>query len=162
MRSMTIVSFSVLTLGLARPLAAQPAPCFWDGQLFTCHQPPQAPANADVFVARAVTGPASAFTPDFSSDGLKDYSRGVHDSMVNNSLGHLASDSISVSTEAIAVGSHRILKTRVFAPSQMFMYQFAGVSGSDRVVVGCISRTARPFEIKGTECERQATKAFGN
>jgi hypothetical protein len=141
---------------------AQSAPCFWTGQLFTCNQPSQALANADVFVAQAVTGPASAFTPDVSSGGLEAYSRGVHDSMVSKNPERLTSEAVSVSTEVIPIGSHEVLETRISASSQMFMYQFAGVSGADMVVVGCISRTARPFEIRGTECERQVAKTFSH
>ena len=160
MRSMTLVSF-LASLACSNATQAQPGPCYWAGQLFTCNQPTQAQADGDVFVAQAVTGPASAFAPDVSPEGLKDYSRGVHDSMVKKNPEHLTSEAVSVTTEAITVGSHKVLKTRISAPSQMFMYQFAGVSGPYMVVVGCISRSARSFEIKGTECERQVAQAFG-
>lgn len=141
---------------------AQSAPCLWVGQLFTCNQSTQAPADADVFVAQAVTGPAPALAPDFSPNGLLDYSRGVHDATVRGSPEHLTPDTLSVSTEVVSFGAQKVYKTRLFAPSRMFMYQFAGVSGPNRMVVGCISRTARPFETRGTECERQAAKVFGH
>jgi hypothetical protein len=81
--------------------------------------------------------------------------------MVNNGE-HLAPGALTVSTEVITVGSRKVLKTRVFAPSQMFMYQFTGVSGPSMVVVGCISRTAHPFETSGTECQQEVAKAFGD
>jgi hypothetical protein len=141
---------------------AQQSPCFWNGRLFTCNQAEQGQANTDVYVAHAATGPASAFIPDFSPHSLSDYGRGVHDAMVSHNLEHLTPEALSVSTEVASFGSHHVFKTRIFAPSQMFMYQFAGVSGSNMVVVGCISRTARPFQTGGTECDRQAAKAFGD
>lgn len=141
---------------------AQSPPCFWVGRLFTCNQQPQAQGNGDIFVAQGVTGPASAFPANITPDDVRNYNAGVRDSMVNKNLEHLTPDALSVSTEVVSFGSHKVLKSRLFAPSQMFMYQFAGVSGGDTVVVGCISRTARPFETRGTECERQAAKAFGN
>ena len=152
---------AIAALGSSAAQAQQP-PCFWAGPVFTCNQAEQGKANADVFVAEAVTGPASAFRPDFSPEALSDYARGVHDTMVNRNLEHLKSDGLSVSTEVARFGSHKVFKTRLFAPSQMFMYQFAGVSGPNMMVVGCISRTARPFETRGTECERRAAKAFGD
>lgn len=160
MRSATKL-LSLALVAASNAARAQPAPCFWAGQLFTCNQPPQAPADADVFVAQAVTGPASAFIPDMSPDGLRDYSRGVHDSMVKKNFEHLTSEAVSVMTEVITFGTRKVLKTRVSAPSQMFMYQFAGVFGPYMVVVGCISRSAHPFETRGTECERQAALALG-
>src|SRR5947209_10433702 len=140
----------IAALGSSAAQAQQP-PCFWIGRVFTCNQAEQRQANADVFVAQAVTGPASAFVPDFSPNGLSDYSRGVHDAMVNKNLEHLTPDGLSVSTEVARFGSHEVLKTRLFAPSQIFMYQFAGVSGPNMMVVGCISRSARPFQPPGTE-----------
>jgi hypothetical protein len=140
---------------------AQPGPCYWAGQLFTCNAPSENKANADVFVAQGVTGPASSFTSDFSPEALRTYSSGVHDAMVNKNPEHLVPAAVTVSTEVMTIGSHKVLKTRVYAPSQMFMYQFAGVSGPDMVVVGCISRTAHPFEIRGTECQRQVATTFG-
>jgi hypothetical protein len=80
MRSVTVAS--LLTFTFAPPaVQAQPGPCFWVGQLFTCT--PSSQGDADVFVAQGVTGPASAFTADFSSKAIKDYSSGVHDAMVN-------------------------------------------------------------------------------
>lgn len=160
MRFLIVVSSLVFVVA-SNAAQAQPGSCFWAGQLFTCNQPPQVQADADVFVAQAVTGPASAFTPDMSPDGLKEYSRGIHDSMVKKNPEHLTSEAVSVTTEVITSGLHKVLKTKVSAPSQMFMYQFAGVSGPYTVVVGCISRSARSFETKGTECEQQAAQAFG-
>ena len=161
MRSVSVARFLALVVA-SNAVQAQSPPCFWTDQLFTCNQPSEAQARADVYVARAVTGPASAFTPDMSPDGLVAYSRGVHDSMVAKNPEHLTSEAVSVSTEVIPFGSHKVLKTRVFAPSRMFMYQVAGVSGDDMVVVGCISRTAHPFKTGGTECERQVAKAFAH
>lgn len=159
MRSMTVVPLLVIAIA-STAAHAQPGPCFWSGQLFTCNA--SSDGDQDIFVAQGVTGPASAFTTDFSASAVRHYSSGVHDAMVNSNREHLKPGALAVSTEVVTVGSQKVLKTRLFAPSQMFMYQFSGVSGPSMVVVGCISRTARPFETRGTECQRQVEKTFGS
>lgn len=120
-------------------------------------------ASADVVVRQQAAGPASQFPTAFTPEFVAAFDGGVRESMVEGLRrgdAGLQADSVKVTTAPVTLGARQVLRSTVHQPGKLFMHQYTGVSGSNVVILVCVSKTSRPFEVAGTECERTATQVY--
>jgi hypothetical protein len=118
----------------------------------------------DIVVQLRIVGKAANFPHEPTLGMVKRYNEGVHDGVVDNLRAEnieLSPESVLVSTEVVTLGGRKIFKSKITFLSRLFMYQFAGISGANALLVTCVSRTAHPFEANGTLCEQPVRQAFG-
>jgi len=127
----------------------------------------QPAAADDIGIAERALGPAPMTSDDIakmSPATLAEANAGLRDGAaagIREDGRSLAPGELDVSTEIITVAGHGVLKTRVQIPAKMFYYQFSGVVNGNTVIVVCASKSARPFNPNGTECERRVNAVFG-
>jgi hypothetical protein len=122
-----------------------------------------AASSGDIAFQTQVAGPATSFPRAFTPHVVESWNSYAHDGIVRSFHSHGADiepSAATVSTTVVSFGDHQVLKSREEIPSKLFIYQYAGVVGSDVVLFLCSSRTARPFEATGSECEKRAAKVF--
>ena len=127
----------------------------------------QTPETNDINVAiqERMGAKASDFPTDFPPDFVRLFDRGVRDGIVDGLRKKgltIAPNDVALSTTVVNVGRKRILKSKVYVPSKLFWFQFAGVSGLKVMIVVCSSRTAHPFQVEGTDCGATVAKVFGS
>jgi len=122
-------------------------------------------STGDIVVEKKVVGSKSDVPNSIDADYVKKYNDGVRHGAVNGLHNRGVSfdeEALTASTEVVSFSGHKVLKSKVIAPSRVFLYQFVGVASGDIVAVVCSSRTAQAFVTQGTDCERQARLTFGD
>ena len=132
-----------------------------------CAAPAKAQSGTapDVVVDQRVAGSSAGFPSHFDADFVNRYNAGVHDGIVDTlrKAGVMVEPGeVKTSTDVVSLGPHKVLKSKMVVASRLFAYQFTAASKGQVIVVICTSRTARPFETGGTDCEKRAVKAYGS
>lgn len=120
--------------------------------------------DVGIIVNERIGKKASDFPREFPADFIPVFNDGVRDGIVEGLKGRgrtVVASEIVLSTTVVNVGKHKVLKSEAHVPSKLFWYQFLGVSDSKVVDVICSSRTARPFDLEGSECAATVSKVFG-
>ncbi|WP_324750642.1 hypothetical protein SH591_04110 [Sphingomonas sp. LY54] len=118
----------------------------------------------DVVILQRAAGPATAFPSTFSQDFIANYDKGLRQGLVDTlrkAGATVDASDINVSTAVMNLGAQQLLKSKVQVATRVFMYQFAGVAGTQVITVVCASGTAEEFQTAGTECERRVEAVFG-
>jgi hypothetical protein len=123
----------------------------------------QSTAANDVVISDKVIGAASELPADLTKLSQADVAAanaGLREGaeQVFREHGLTGAD---VSSEVVVLAGRGVLKTRVQIPEKVFYWQYTGTSKENAVIVVCTSRSAHPFDLNGSECERRATQVFG-
>jgi hypothetical protein len=123
----------------------------------------QSTESTDIVFQKQIAGPASIFPRTLTRQAVESWNNYVRDGIVKSYHNHgvdLDPNVTTVSTSVIYLGGRQVMKSKAEIPSQLFLYQYAGVAGADFVIILCTSRTARPFDVTGTQCEKDAEQFF--
>ena len=127
----------------------------------------QSVAADDLGIAQRVLGPASMLPHDIAAMSpatLVEANAAIRagaERAFRQDGWSLGPDELDVTTEVVKLAGQGVLKTRVQVPARVFYYQYTGVAQGNAVIIVCVSKSARPFNPIGTECERRVNAAFG-
>jgi hypothetical protein len=74
----------------------------------------------------------------------------------------LSPDDIVIASDLVpAGGGLKVVRSKIVIRSKGFGWVFMGIVGPDLLGVFCISQSAQPFAVNGTDCGRQVEQTFG-
>jgi len=124
--------------------------------------------STDIDVQQRTMGPASELpvpVAQMSTSDISAYETGVRNGVVrgwqSGGVTISPADVGLTSDLAPAGGGLKIIRTKVVVRAKSFQWVFMGVADGNIVTVFCTSKTAQPFELGGSECDRRVKQVFG-